>query len=78
MISYEVFMVLPYGYRIAGRSFSLVDIIEAAKGMWFVIPQFVWLHHFFIAGIAETHRLPFDDPEAESALIAGFTLNTPG
>jgi NADH-quinone oxidoreductase subunit H len=40
--------------------------------MWYVIPQFVGFMIFFIAGIAETHRLPFDIPEAESELIAGF------
>ncbi|HEY4654972.1 MAG TPA: NADH-quinone oxidoreductase subunit H, partial [Cyclobacteriaceae bacterium] len=48
------------------------DIVEAQKGMWFVVPQFVGFLTFLIAGIAETHRLPFDIPEAESELIAGF------
>ena len=40
--------------------------------MWFIIPQFLGFIIFLIAGIAETHRLPFDIPEAESELIAGF------
>jgi NADH-quinone oxidoreductase subunit H len=73
MISYEVFMGLALmGTVLLAGSFSLVDIVEAQRGMWYVIPQFVGFIIFFIAGIAETHRLPFDIPEAESELIAGF------
>jgi len=73
MISYEVFMGLSMmGVVLTVGSFSLVDIIEAQKEMWFVIPQFVGFVIFLIAGIAETHRLPFDIPEAESEIIAGF------
>jgi NADH-quinone oxidoreductase subunit H len=73
MISYEVFMGLSLmGVVIQTGSFSLNDIVQAQSGMWFVVPQFVGFITFFIAGIAETHRLPFDIPEAESELIAGF------
>jgi NADH-quinone oxidoreductase subunit H len=73
MISYEVFMGLALmGTVLLANSFSLVDIVEAQRGMWFVVPQFVGFIIFFIAGIAETHRLPFDIPEAESELVAGF------
>jgi NADH-quinone oxidoreductase subunit H len=73
MISYEVFMGLALmGTVLMAGSFSLVDIVEAQKGLWFVVPQFIGFVIFFIAGIAETHRLPFDIPEAESELIAGF------
>lgn len=73
MISYEVFMGLALmGTVLLAGSFSLVDIVEAQKGLWFVVPQFIGFIIFFIAGIAETHRLPFDIPEAESELIAGF------
>lgn len=73
MISYEVFMGLALmGTVLLAGSFSLVDIVEAQKGMWYVVPQFVGFIIFFIAGIAETHRLPFDIPEAESELVAGF------
>ncbi len=73
MISYEVFMGLALiGTVLLAGSFSLADIVEAQRGMWFVVPQFVGFIIFFIAGIAETHRLPFDIPEAESELIAGF------
>lgn len=73
MISYEVFMGLSLmGVVLLTGSFSLNDIVEAQQGMWFFIPQFIGFITFFIAGIAETHRLPFDIPEAESELIAGF------
>jgi NADH-quinone oxidoreductase subunit H len=73
MISYEVFMGLSLmGVVLHTGSFSLQDIVNAQKDMWFVVPQFVGFVIFFIAGIAETHRLPFDIPEAESELIAGF------
>ncbi len=73
MLSYEVFMGLSLmGVVIQAGSFSLRDIVEAQRHTWFCIPQFVGFIVFFIAGIAETHRLPFDLPEAESELIAGF------
>ncbi|RIJ41396.1 NADH-quinone oxidoreductase subunit NuoH [Pontibacter oryzae] len=73
MISYEVFMGLSLmGVVLLSGSFSLVEIVEAQSGLWFFIPQIVGFVIFFIAGIAETHRLPFDIPEAESELVAGF------
>ena len=73
MISYEVFMGLSLmGVVILAGSFNLSDIVDAQKKMWFVIPQFVGFVLFLIAGLAETRRLPFDLPEAESELIAGF------
>ena len=73
MISYEVFMGLSLmGVVLMTGSFSLQKIIEAQQNMWYVIPQFVGFVTFFIAGIAETHRLPFDIPESESEIIAGF------
>ncbi len=73
MLSYEVFMGLSLmGVVMHAGSFSLREIVEAQRGMWFVIPQFLGFIVFLIAGIAETHRLPFDLPEAESELVAGF------
>ncbi|MCC7400092.1 MAG: NADH-quinone oxidoreductase subunit NuoH [Chitinophagaceae bacterium] len=73
MISYEVFMGLSLmGVVILAGSFNMTDIVMAQKGMWNVVPQFIGFVIFFIAGLAETHRLPFDIPEAESELIAGF------
>lgn len=52
--------------------FNMNDIVIAQKNIWFVVPQFVGFIIFMIAGLAETHRLPFDIPEAENELIAGF------
>jgi len=73
MICYEVFMGLSLmGVVMMAGSFKLTDIIEAQRGLWFVVPQFFGFAIFLIAGLAETHRLPFDIPEAESELIAGF------
>lgn len=73
MISYEVFMGLSLmGVVMLSGSFRLTDIVLAQKGCWFIITQPVGFVIFMIAGIAETHRLPFDIPEAESELVAGF------
>lgn len=73
MLSYEVFMGLSLmGVVLLAGSFSLADIVQAQQKMWFVIPQFPGFVLFLIAGVAETRRLPFDLPEAESELIAGF------
>lgn len=73
MLSYEVFMGLSLmGVVMLAGSFNLREIVEAQRGMWFCIPQVLGLFVFVIAGIAETHRLPFDLPEAEAELVAGF------
>jgi NADH-quinone oxidoreductase subunit H len=73
MLSYEVFMGLSMmGTVMLAGTFSLRGIVEAQRHMWFVVPQFLGFVLFFIAGIAETRRLPFDLPEAESELVAGF------
>lgn len=73
MISYEVFMGLSImGVVILSGSLSLHTIVESQADMWYVVPQFAGFVIFFIAGIAETHRLPFDIPESESEIIAGF------
>ncbi|MDA8155876.1 MAG: NADH-quinone oxidoreductase subunit NuoH [Actinomycetota bacterium] len=73
MISYEVFMGLSLmGVVMLAGSFNLRTIVLAQKHMWNIVPQFLGFIIFMIAGIAETHRLPFDLPEAESELVAGF------
>lgn len=73
MLSYEVFMGLSLmGVVMMAGSFSLGDIVEAQRGMWFVVPQFIGFVVFLTAGLAETHRLPFDLPEAENELVAGY------
>ncbi len=73
MLSYEVFMGLSLlGVVVLAGSFNLRDIVEAQRSTWFVVPQFLGFVVFSIAGLAETRRLPFDLPEAESELVAGF------
>ncbi len=73
MISYEVFMGISLmGVVIMTGSFNMTDIVLAQKTTWFIIPQFLGFIIFFIAGVAETHRLPFDIMEAESELVAGY------
>jgi NADH-quinone oxidoreductase subunit H len=73
MISYEVFMGLSImGVVILSGSLSLHTIVESQADLWYVVPQFAGFVTFLIAGIAETHRLPFDIPESESEIIAGF------
>ncbi|MEW5807159.1 MAG: NADH-quinone oxidoreductase subunit NuoH [Acidobacteriota bacterium] len=75
MVSYEV----PLGFSIIGvlmisQTASMVGIVEAQKnlGFWFFIPQIVGLFIYFVSGVAETNRTPFDLPEAENELVAGF------
>lgn len=73
MFSYEVFMGLSLmGVVAMAGSFNLRVIVEEQRNLWFVVPQFLGFLVFFIAGLAESHRLPFDMPEAESELVAGF------
>ena len=73
MLAYEVFMGLSLmGVVIQAGSFSLERIVEAQAGLWYCVPQVLGLLVFATAGIAETRRLPFDLPEAESELIAGY------
>ena len=73
VLSYEVFMGLSLmGTVMLAGSFGLRDIVHAQRDLWFVVPQFAGFVVFLIAGLAETHRLPFDLPEAESELVAGY------
>jgi NADH-quinone oxidoreductase subunit H len=73
MISYEVFMGLSLmGVVVMAGSFSLPAIVEAQRKIWFVVPQFLGFVLFLIAALAEMRRTPFDLPEAESELVAGF------
>src|SRR5436189_5778664 len=74
LVSYEVSLALSVlGVVILGRSLSLVDIVQKQQEtMWFIIPQFFGFLVFFISGIAETNRPPFDLPEAETELVAGY------
>ncbi|HPR63502.1 MAG TPA: NADH-quinone oxidoreductase subunit NuoH [Thermoanaerobaculia bacterium] len=75
MVSYEI----PQGFAIVAvlilaGSLSLVRIVEAQaeSGMWFIFPGFIAFFIFFVCAVAETNRTPFDLPEAESELVAGY------
>ena len=73
MIAYEVFMGLSLmGVVAQAGSFSLSDIVRSQSHLWNIIPHLLGFVVFYIAALAETHRLPFDLPEAESELVAGF------
>jgi NADH-quinone oxidoreductase subunit H len=78
-LSYEVFMgIALMGVVVLAGSFSLADIVEAQRGMWYVVPQFLGFCTFLIAGIAVTHRHPFDQPEAEQELADGYHIEYSG
>ena len=73
MLSYEVFMGLSLmGVVMISGSLNLRQIVEAQRGLWFCIPQFLGLLIFVIASLAETRRVPFDLPESDSELVAGY------
>jgi NADH-quinone oxidoreductase subunit H len=73
MLTYEVFMGLSLmGVVMMADTFNMREIVEAQRKIWFIFPQFAGFLVFLIAGIAETHRLPFDIPEAEGELVAGY------
>jgi NADH-quinone oxidoreductase subunit H len=73
LLSYEVFMGLSLmGAVLLAGSFNLSDIVDAQRHQWFVVPQFLGFLGFFMAGLAEAHRTPFDIPEAEAELVAGY------
>jgi NADH-quinone oxidoreductase subunit H len=80
LVSYEVSLALSVlGVVIMAGSLSLVDIVHAQEAdWWYAVPQFVGLLVFFIAGIAETNRAPFDLPEAETELVAGYLTEYSG
>jgi NADH-quinone oxidoreductase subunit H len=74
LVSYEVSLALSVlGVVILGESLALTDIVaKQEETIWFAVPQFVGLLVFLIAGTAETSRAPFDLPEAETELVAGY------
>ena len=79
MLSYEVFMGLSLmGVVALAGSFGLREIVEAQKTLWFCVPQCLALVVFFIGGLAETRRIPFDLPEAENELVAGYHVEYSG
>ena len=78
-LSYEVFMgIALMGVVAQAGSFSLRDIVLAQEGMWYIVPQFFGFCTFLVAGIAVTHRHPFDQPEAEQELADGYHVEYSG
>jgi NADH-quinone oxidoreductase subunit H len=80
LVSYEVSLALSVlGVILMAGSLSLVEIVQEQQGdWWFAVPQFVGLLVFFVAGVAETNRAPFDLPEAETELVAGYLTEYSG
>jgi NADH-quinone oxidoreductase subunit H len=83
LISYEVAIGLSLlGVAMMAGSLSFVDIVEAqgpdGKGIWFIVPQFVGFLVFIVAGFAETARAPFDLPEADAEIVAGYNTEYGG
>ncbi|MBI2893343.1 MAG: NADH-quinone oxidoreductase subunit NuoH [Deltaproteobacteria bacterium] len=73
LLTYEAFMGLSLcGVVILAGSFDLREIVLAQRRVWFVVPQIVGCLTFLVAGLAAIHRLPFDLPEAEAELVAGY------
>lgn len=79
LVSYELPMTLALlGPPLMAGTLSLAGIVEAQKAMWFVVPQALGFLIYFIAGLAEVSHLPFDLPEAESELVAGYNVEYSG
>jgi NADH-quinone oxidoreductase subunit H len=73
MLSYEVFMgIALMGVVIQAGSFQPDQIVAAQQHLWFIVPQFFGFCLFSLAAVATTHRFPFDLPEAEQELTAGY------
>ena len=78
-LSYEVFLGLSLmGIVAQTGSFNMRDIVEAQSNVWFIIPQFFGFVTFTFAGVAVTHRHPFDQPEAEQELADGYHIEYSG
>lgn len=79
MISYEIPLVMSViGVILFTGSLNLIDIVEAQKDVWFIFIQPIGFLIFLIASVAELNRTPFDLPEAESELVAGYHVEYSG
>ena len=79
MVSYEVSIgIIIINVLLCVGSLNLKDIVNAQQDLWFVVPLFPMFVVFFISALAETNRPPFDLPEAESELVAGYQTEYSG
>ena len=79
MVSYEVSIgVIIINVLLCVGSLNLNDIVIAQQNLWFIIPLFPMFVIFFISALAETNRPPFDLPEAEAELVAGYQTEYSG
>ena len=79
MVSYEVSIgIIIINVLLCVGSLNLSDIVLAQQNLWFIIPLFPMFVIFFISALAETNRPPFDLPEAESELVAGYQTEYSG
>ena len=79
MVSYEISIgVIIINVLLCVGSLNLSDIVKAQQNLWFVIPLFPMFVIFFISALAETNRPPFDLPEAEAELVAGYQTEYSG
>ena len=79
MVSYEVSIgIIIINVLLCVGSLNLNDIVSAQENMWFIIPLFPMFVIFFISALAETNRPPFDLPEAEAELVAGYQTEYSG
>jgi NADH-quinone oxidoreductase subunit H len=79
LISYEVAQGLALvGVVMTAQSLSLVDIVKAQAGMWYIVPQFVGFIIFLVASFAETNRPPFDLTEADGEIVGGYNTEYGG
>ena len=73
LVAYEIPMILSLvGAVVLAGSLNLMDIVNAQSSVWFILPEFIAAVVFYIGALAELERIPFDIPEADSELVAGW------
>ena len=73
LVAYEIPLILSLvGVVVLSGSLNLMAIVEAQSGLWYIVPEFLAAIVFYIAALAELERIPFDIPEADSELVAGW------
>jgi NADH-quinone oxidoreductase subunit H len=79
LVSYEIPRALSVvGVVMMAGTLSIVHIVNEQDRVWFILPQLIGFFVYYIASIAETNRVPFDIPEAESELVSGFNTEYSG